>query len=145
MSLIPQPIRVNGQSIRALRVHELVSELTAVGVPEASVPGLNTELSALRAQTGPLGSLEYGRSIEDLSVAQAEAEVARRGGDDAALNPHKELRRIVHILTGQSSPAHAPPTPAAPPPVAVGGASTETIHGLAVVAVRAMLPAPGGY
>ena len=121
MSLVHQPIRVNGRPVKGMRVHELVSALTAAGVPEASFPKdkagklslLTSTVSAKRSKTGPLGTLEDGQSINDLSFDQAVAEVARRGGVVDALNPHEELRRVVCILTGQ--PCLVPQTPAAPP------------------------------
>ena len=121
MSLVHQPIRVNGRPVKGMRVHELVSALTAAGVHESSVPKdkagklslLTSTVSAKRSKTGPLGTLEDGQSINDLSFDQAVAEVARRGGVVDALNPHEELRRVVCILTGQ--PCLVPQTPAAPP------------------------------
>ena len=122
MSLVHQPIRVNGRPVKGMRVHELVSALTAAGVHESSVPKdkagklslLTSTVSAKRSKTGPFGTLEDGQSINDLSFDQAVAEVARRGGVVDALNPHEELRRVVCILTGQ--PCFVPQTHAALPP-----------------------------
>ena len=149
MSLIHQPIRVDGHTVKGMRVHELKSALTAVGVAEASFPRdkpgklalLTSVLSAQRSNTGLLGSLEDGQSINDLSFDLAVAEVARRGGDVDALDPHQELQRVVRILTSQPNLGGQPPV--APPPAAAGEALTVNAHDWAAAAVQTVLPAPG--
>jgi hypothetical protein len=107
----------DGQRVRNLRVAQLVSALTALGVPTDTIPKLRADkvallttiLSKSRAAVGQFGALEDGRAINDLSVDDVRAELVARGGDPAQQGCQRsELQRIVRVLTNLRVLASAP-------------------------------------
>ena len=107
----------DGKRVRNLRVAQLVSALTALGVPTDTIPKLRADkvallttiLSKSRAAVGQFGALEDGRAINDLSVDDVRAELVARGGDPAQQGCQRsELQRIVRVLTNLRVLASAP-------------------------------------
>ena len=74
----------DGQRVQNLRVPQLLSALTDLGVPTDTLPKLRAEkvilltttLSKSRAAVGQFGALEDGRTINDLSVDDVRAELS---------------------------------------------------------------------
>ena len=138
----------DGQRVQNLRVPQLLSALTGLGVPTDTLPKLRAEkvilltttLSKSRATVGQFGALEDGRIINDLSADDVRAELVARGGDPAHQGCQRsELQRIVRVLTNvpvlAAAPAFAFGTQVLPQPLAAGG-------GAAALAPLAVAPLP---
>ena len=138
----------DGQRVQNLRVPQLLSALTGLGVPTDTFPKLRAEkvilltttLSKSRATVGQFGALEDGRIINDLSADDVRAELVARGGDPAHQGCQRsELQRIVRVLTNvpvlAAAPAFAFGTQVPLQPLAAGG-------GAAALAPLAVAPLP---
>jgi len=125
-SLQSAPVLLDdGQRVRDLRVPQLVSALTDLGVPTDTFPKLRAHrvvlltstLSKSRAAIGLFGALEDGRTINGLSIDDVRAELVARGGDPAHQGCQRsELQRIVRVFTNVPAFTFGAPVPAPAPP-----------------------------